>query len=442
MLIDLVEFPWYSLLLFVAYFLLVWGLFLRRTMPSFFDPLNFGMNLTTAGTLTVYTSMWLEGALQGWSGVFVPIFTCIVLLSLKLASHLPMARWYKLSERWFDNFDTKDELIRWQSGIVFFFVCAALFVAKFGLPILYDNPLHSKMMYSGGDGALRRILQAAALFVHITSVAIYIRRRLKSAIVVYFIASVLVSMLLVSKSALVGQIILLLFLLNVHGESRLNKYVIPLIPIGLFFSLLTIYLGLKSVLPQVEMSLVFRAFTTRVIAFGDASFYALDAPKVAEVFRHDDLFSLLRTNFAALLASLRLVSWEDVPSTGGRIYAAIVGGAYSGIGPNSTLQVEGWLYLGWFGGIYCALSAMAIIFLRKISLIALRMGNAFNAFLGGTIFFGVSQVFSDGSFWGTLGVSLLFSFGALTGIYVIYLGILVLLWRRTRAEKLLHFGGK
>lgn len=434
MLIDLVVFPWYSLALFAVFFFCGWFLFFRRAAYSFFDPVNFGANLTNAGTLTIYSSMKIEDALHGWDGIQVPLFTFLTLLSLRVSYSLPISKYLVRISNGLQSRRDKKVGIHLASCFLFFVIIVFVFVDKFGLPILYVNPMKARLMYADGNGSIRRILQASALFVQLTSVMVFVRYRLKSGLLIYITTSAIVAALLVSKSALIGQLITLIFLLNVHGNRKLDKYIIAFLPIGLMFSFYVIWQALSSVLPGVGIEQVLTAFTTRIIAFGDASFYALDSAKIVKAFYHDDLFDLIRTNLSSFLAPLRLISWDKALSTGGRMYAQIVG-YYNGMGPNSTVQIEGWLYLGWFGIVYCIATAVSISIIRRISILFIRAGGIYVSFLGGTAFYGFTSVLVDGSYWGTTLISLAFAVATCLAVYSIYLIISVILFQSIVVER-------
>lgn len=434
MLIDFVTFPWYSLPLFSVFFVCGWIFFIRHACASFFDPLNLGVNMTLSGSMTIYTILWLEDHLLDWDGSFIPLFTLTILISVRIASARILEFYFSSLERTLTSTRRGNPRLHWLSGIFIFTLAYFLFIQKFGLPMLYENPMNAKTMYSGGDGALRRLLQSSCLFVQFSSLVMFVRYKARLGIAIYLLSAIAISLLIVSKSALIGQLFMLIFVLNVYGERSMNKYIIPLIPLGLIFSFYVIYATLSSVIPNVGMDRILSAFSNRLIAFGDSSYYVLSTERVARAFNDDDVFDLIRANLTPFLASFRLLDWNSVASTGGRIYAQITG-YYSGVGPNATPQVEGWLFLGWFGFFYCIVTSISVVIIRRIAMAVLRSGDVYFAFLGGTIYYGITSALSDGAFWGTLGVDFAFSVGICIAIYCIYAVTAILLSRRTRIEK-------
>lgn len=440
MLIDYVIFPWYSLLLFLGFFVTGWLFFVRIAACSFFDPLNFGVNMTNSGIMTVYTSMRLEGSLIGWQGIQAPLFTASIYFCYILSSKIPLRRILSPIEKAISGERRKNTHLHWIGGCIAFCLVFALFVSKFGFPLLYSNPLHSKMMYSGGDGSLRRFLQASCLFVQATSIIMFVKHKHSAGIFVYLIVSVLSSILVVSRSALVSHLIGMIFLLNVRGDKRANKLAIPFLFVGFLFALFTIWVGLASVLDEVQLEQVLTVFSTRVIAFGDACFYVLTSERVNHEFYSNDIFDLLLTNFSSFLATFRLIPWEEAFSTGGRIYAQIIGN-YTGVGPNSTPQMEGWLYLGWFGLLYTSITSISVIIIRRFFFAALRSNDPYISFIGCTGVFGYTSILIDGSYWGTATTNIVIACSIALFSYSISAVLRIFLYSKPRIDALIIFGG-
>lgn len=420
MLIDRVTFPSYSIYVFFAFFALNWVLIYRKICFSFFDPLNLTTNFTFAGGATIYLTYFLSGSRLNPDAFVVPLLIifslgCMALLGFvfplknRAENHVPKT-----------GSMPKGLVLTISSALALYGISVLLFVSKYGITALSENPLDSKLMYAGGGGAFRRLVEISTQFTQIGLLVGYVSRRKLGFFFLFVMVSIMSSLLVVSKSVLLSYFFLLFFLLDCHGRSELKKYLYPLLPIGIIFTFFMIYSAIRSVIPTAGMNEVTQMLTTRIIAYGDTFFYLMTSKAVVREFWMDDLTSLVTTNLSSLLAPARIISWDDVASTGSRIYLVIEG--YSrGIGPNATTWVEGWLFLRWYAFLYIIGTVSFVFWVRHIAMRYIISENPYFVFLGFVVFSGATSVFTDGAYWGTSTVSLLMGVAYASIVYCLSL---------------------
>lgn len=408
MLIDNAEFPPYTLWVFGLVWILNWMLFLRHAIASFFDPLMFFASFSIAGGVTVALVLGINDRNTVETALYTILAWYSGLLVIRSVPFWSSGRGWDRIDRWIGSIKLRNPEHHAIVAMIAWGLCVIVFVAKFGIPALYDNPLDSKLMYAEGSGFLRRMLQVGTLFLQVGLVCVFVSRRKLWPIAAFLISAGISSMLVVSRSSLILAIIFIIFMLDVNGEKKAKRLFFILLPVGVIFGIVMIRIAIRTVLPGAGMEIVWAILTTRIIAYGDAIFYLLTIPSVDSAFRYDDFFSLMQVNLSSFLATIRAIRWEDAPSTGGRIYEQVVG-IYSGVGPNATPVGEGWLFLRWFGILYVVAAVSGVCALRRAFSQTLVSTNPYVVFLGYTAFLGFTNVLVDGSFWGTTLVTLLLS---------------------------------
>jgi len=260
----------------------------------------------------------------------------------------------------------------------------ALLVRAFtsGLPIFANNPELEKLLVNrGGLGVLERIIEPS---VNCSLIFIYYLARMKGRftlkLLIYMVIPLLALLVSGSKSALL-TVYYTFYFANTYAALRERQRFA-------FVSMKVVISGAVAVLAYATFVLIARAngsgivdvnkfvaqtLLTRFIGFSDGIYYFFEGTTLYSRLHYGigDYFYLYW--IVPLLAPLRLVPYP-AQALGNEIIATKLGGIWLG-GPNPTMSVEGFIFFGFGGLLYCFFLGVLFSFCRRIMLKIKMRGN-------------------------------------------------------------------
>lgn len=314
---------------------LLYYLFLRKEIDSFFDPFLF-LVIGSYFSQTVLLLLYLTNNVCLSSFVYGCLSEVFFFIGLGVFKRIRVG--IRATARSRDNF-LQIRVLQYVSFFVFFVLQLYVYYRK-GIPLFQEERL-ALFRNTSGFGIFDRIIDAASYIVVFSSFYLFFKKAKKKQLI--FVAIVLLSTLLSGSKASFLMVAFIAYICLVYEKRRMytNKLVIFLVLV------VPIFINILHQKVSFNTAILYTIF--RFIKFGDIFYIALphDIYKSVELSGNG-----VKMLFSDLFGMLRISPWSSFGTPiGFQLFNFVHPANKLMIGPNVRHNIFGLIYFGKFGGI-------------------------------------------------------------------------------------------